>query len=167
MREDVDWKKLRKEYISGDISQKKLAAKYGVPEKTLLSRANREKWGRQRDEFREELGKKLAGVLSEEYFKEINASAQKLLKDLNRARKDLTKDPIVVTEKGVNEEGHEFFRRTVTYVQDRRNGKVSAGELTKLITGLDKLMEIGRKQQGGGCQTVKVEFMGDSEEYSN
>ena len=164
MRDDVDWKKLRKEYISGDMSQKKLAQDHGVPEKTVRSRAQREQWGKARAEFRTKVGQKLAGALSEEYFKKINLSAEKLLKDLNRARRDLTKEPVVTTEKGINAEGHEFFRRTVTYVQDKRAGKVSAGELTKLITGLDKLLEIGRKQAGGGEQTVTVVFSSPKDE---
>lgn len=161
MRDDVDWKKLRKEYISTEISQPKLAEKYGVPVKTLRSRAQREKWGAARAEYREKIGRKLAGVLSEEYFRKINTSAEKLLKDLERARKDLTKTPVVSTERGVNAEGHEFFRRTVTYVQDRREGKVSAGELTKLISGLDKLLEIGRKQTDSKAEPIRVEIVGE------
>ena len=164
MRDDIDWKRLRKEYIEGDVSVAKLAKRYDVPEKTVRSRAQREKWSEQRADFREKISKKLAGALSEEYFKKINVSAEKLLRELERARKDLTKSAIIEREKGVNEEGHDVYRQRVIYVNDRRNGKVNAGELTKLIAGLDKLLDIGRKQAGDREQTITIEFVSPEDE---
>lgn len=46
----IDWTKIRAEYIAGGISQRKLAAKYGVSFGTLAQRANAEKWAKQRNE---------------------------------------------------------------------------------------------------------------------
>ena len=40
----VDWNAIRADYISGGISQRKLAEKYGVSENTLIKKANAEKW---------------------------------------------------------------------------------------------------------------------------
>lgn len=45
-----DWAKIRAEYITGGISQRKLAAKYGVSFGTLAQKANAEKWAKQRNE---------------------------------------------------------------------------------------------------------------------
>lgn len=39
-----DWKKIKKEYISGTISYRKLAEKYGVSRTTLERKAKDEKW---------------------------------------------------------------------------------------------------------------------------
>ena len=47
---DTDWNIIRAEYITGTISQKKLAEKYGVSFNTLIKRANKEKWNNQRGE---------------------------------------------------------------------------------------------------------------------
>ena len=44
MARKVNWEKIKTEYITGDISQRKLAEKYGVPRGTLQAHANREKW---------------------------------------------------------------------------------------------------------------------------
>ena len=44
----VDWNAIRADYISGGISQRKLAEKYGVSENTLIKKANTEKWSEQR-----------------------------------------------------------------------------------------------------------------------
>lgn len=40
----IDWNALRAEYIGGGISQRKLAAKHGIPVDKLLKIANREHW---------------------------------------------------------------------------------------------------------------------------
>lgn len=41
---DVDWKKLKTEYITTDTSYRKLCGKYGVSRTALYSRAKKEKW---------------------------------------------------------------------------------------------------------------------------
>ena len=48
----VDWNAIRAEYIGGNISQRKLAAKYGIPVDPLLKRANREHWNQDREKTR-------------------------------------------------------------------------------------------------------------------
>ena len=47
--EKTDWNAIRAEYIGGGISQRKLAAKYGVSPESLMQKANREKWKQDRD----------------------------------------------------------------------------------------------------------------------
>jgi hypothetical protein len=47
-----DWHKLKIEYISGDISLRKLSEKHGVPWSTLRSKSFREKWGKEREKVR-------------------------------------------------------------------------------------------------------------------
>lgn len=47
--EKTDWNSIRAEYIGGGISQRKLAAKYGVSPDVLMQKANREHWKQDRD----------------------------------------------------------------------------------------------------------------------
>ena len=47
-----DWNAIRAEYIGGGVSQRELAAKYGVKEGTLLKRANAEGWADAREKAR-------------------------------------------------------------------------------------------------------------------
>ena len=47
-----DWHKLKIEYISGDISLRKLSEKHGIPWSTLRSKSFREKWGKEREKVR-------------------------------------------------------------------------------------------------------------------
>jgi hypothetical protein len=44
----VNWRKVKAEYISGGISQRALAEKYGIPWGTMRTRANKEKWNTKR-----------------------------------------------------------------------------------------------------------------------
>ena len=48
----IDWNAIRAEYIGGGISQRKLAAKYGVSWRTLQDRAKREGWSEAKDDTR-------------------------------------------------------------------------------------------------------------------
>ena len=47
--EKADWNAIKAEYISSNISQRNLAAKYGVSADTLMQKANREHWKQERD----------------------------------------------------------------------------------------------------------------------
>lgn len=48
----ANWEKIRHEYITTDISQRKLAEKYNVRRGTLLGIANRDGWAKDREEYR-------------------------------------------------------------------------------------------------------------------
>lgn len=47
----ADWDKIKTEYVTTDISMRKLAEKYGVKENSLLSKAKREKWADEKKRF--------------------------------------------------------------------------------------------------------------------
>lgn len=53
MARKVNWEKIKTEYITGDISQRKLAEKYGVPFTTLKYRAAREEWFKARQKHKD------------------------------------------------------------------------------------------------------------------
>jgi hypothetical protein len=49
---NVDWEKIRIEYITTDTSQSKLAKKYGLPKSTIAQRSLRESWVEKREQFK-------------------------------------------------------------------------------------------------------------------
>lgn len=61
-RVQINWQAIKAEYIAGDVSQRKLAEKYGVPFSTLRKRATTENW---------------TGIRSEACAKSIQKVAQK------------------------------------------------------------------------------------------
>ena len=50
-----NWTKIKTEYVTGNISQRELAAKYGIPYSTLRDRANAEKWAVEREYSRSKI----------------------------------------------------------------------------------------------------------------
>lgn len=48
MKQGVNWRKIKAEYIAGQISQRDLAKKYGIGASTLMKRASKEGWTKKR-----------------------------------------------------------------------------------------------------------------------
>lgn len=60
----MDWKKIKKEYIAGGISYRKLAEKHGVSHGTLRNVAAREHWTELRDKVVTKEGEKVVDAIS-------------------------------------------------------------------------------------------------------
>lgn len=58
--EHIDWSAIRLEYITGNISYRKLAEKHQMSERTLMHAARREGWHKKREEWREKTVAKAA-----------------------------------------------------------------------------------------------------------
>lgn len=48
----LDWNKIKQEYVTGHIGQRKLAEKYNVSEPVLARRCRKEEWVKAREEYR-------------------------------------------------------------------------------------------------------------------
>lgn len=55
MNRKVNWENIKTEYITSDISQRKLAEKYGVPYSTLRDRARKGAWFKDRKKSRQKV----------------------------------------------------------------------------------------------------------------
>lgn len=73
----VDWYKIRIEYETTGISQRKLAKKYKVSPGTLLKRANREGWAGARLETKEVIEKKVTKLVTDKMSDKIAESRAK------------------------------------------------------------------------------------------
>lgn len=61
----IDWESIRSEYVTTNISQKKLAQKYGVSKNTLQYRCAVERWAEQRRQHRDRIMEKTSERLSD------------------------------------------------------------------------------------------------------
>lgn len=73
MVEERDWKQIKTEYITTDISYRKLAAKYNVPMSTLTRIAIKEKWVEGRERYK---NKVVAKTVEKMATKEANKLAK-------------------------------------------------------------------------------------------
>lgn len=55
------WSKIRAEWLKGGITQKELAKKYGLSEKTISNRASKEGWKNEKGRIREKTEEELRG----------------------------------------------------------------------------------------------------------
>ena len=60
----MDWKRIKAEYIAGEISLRKLADKYGVSFSTIQKKSMEEKWGDLRKKNRRKVEEKLIDSVS-------------------------------------------------------------------------------------------------------
>ena len=70
---NADWKKIKTEYITTDISQRKLAAKYGVSHVAVSTRSKNEEWVKAREQYK---AKTLAKTLEKSSDIEANRLAR-------------------------------------------------------------------------------------------
>lgn len=87
----MDWNKIKREYIQGDTSYRKLADKYNVPFGTLRKVAAKEKWRELRDKTRLKADTKI-----------VEAEAEKQAKRMTRLL-SVTDTLLDAVEKAVNE----------------------------------------------------------------
>lgn len=72
----TDWKKIRKEFETSDISMKKLAEKHNVKYATLRSRKSREKWGEDVATQDKQRGNKKNDVATKKAVKELSNNSE-------------------------------------------------------------------------------------------
>ena len=79
---DIDWKKIKAEYIAGGTSYRKLAEKYGVSRSKLQAKATREKWVDLQSQAQAKTEAKIVDMISDQDAKnaiDIAEVADKLL----------------------------------------------------------------------------------------
>ena len=83
---NIDWTTIKNEYISSEISMRKLAAKHNVDLKSIATHSKQEGWVAQRDEYRNRVQAKTLQNLEEaasNFQAEVSGSARKLLDKVN------------------------------------------------------------------------------------
>ena len=151
----VDWSKIRKEYIQGGVSYRELAAKYGVPYRTLAARAKAENWV----ELRNQASIKAASKTVESVAKQnarvddrINRLANRLIDKLEKAVDELDMETVV--KKKTTKKGSEKVTTEQKVLCRDREGPVDKGGLQQLTNTLrdlkailDVRSELDRKEQ--------------------
>lgn len=94
MGKAVSWRKVKAEYIAGGISQRKIAAKYGIPFGTLQRRARVEKWNAKRQSAEDRAVEKITQKTAEKVadnatmLQDIKAKLLRKLSDMVDAYPD-------------------------------------------------------------------------------
>lgn len=118
MARKVNWEKIKTEYITGDISQRKLAEKYGVPYSTVRDRAQKDSWFKERKKSRQKVVSKSVQKVE---AKQVRIASKELTlldkieKHLDRAISDVDQfNRYIVTEQvghGMTETSEQMYSK--------------------------------------------------------
>lgn len=95
----MDWSKLKREYIAGGTSYRKLAEKHGVSFSTLRKVAAKEGWTELRDKARAKADTKLTDLISDqqaERFKRLQDVTDMLLDNLENIVTKVTLEEMIL-----------------------------------------------------------------------
>lgn len=183
----VDWNAIRKEYIQGGVSYRELAAKYGVPYRTLAARAKAENWVELRNQARIKTASKTVETVAKQNAKvddRINKLANRLIDKLEKAVDELDMETVV--KKKTTKKGSERVTTEQKVVCRDREGPVDKGGLQQLTNTLrdlkailDVRSELDRQEQEArianlrrqaekddGADSVTVTLEGGLEDYA-
>ena len=160
----VDWNAMRTEYIQGGVSYRELAAKYGVPYRTLAARAKAENWV----ELRNQACIKAASKTVESVAKQnarvddrINRLANRLIDKLEKAVDELDMETIV--KKKTTKKGSEKVTTEQKVICRDREGPVDKGGLQQLTSTLrdlkailDVRSDLDRKEQEARIASLRA-----------
>ena len=138
----INWAKIKAEYIAGGISQRKLAAKYGVSETTVMKKAAAESWSK----LKAETYSKSIAKAQQEASAVISSNAVKL-----EQAKGLLIDQLIKAIESMPENGGTHARR---YIGDG-NKKVTVDyDLLAMVAALEKLTADGKGDVDEGVTVI-------------
>lgn len=148
---DIDWVKIRNEYVTGTCGLHSLAAKYRIDRRNLERHSSREGWVAAREEYR-----KRVSALAEE--KAAEKQAEEFAAYIDEARGDFIRDHREIQKK---------IDETIHYGEafSPRDLKNLSGLLADLMRVYKDMREEIRAADDGDGATYRIEFVpGDWEE---
>ncbi len=161
MAEKYDWDKIKKDYITGNMTYEKLCEKYGIKRhKTLEERAAKEKWGELRGEYRGEIEK----ITLQKEAKKKAKKTEKVKKRISEVSDKLL-DRVFDLAGSVCKAGDLKDLTTALSNIQRISGIKSEADQREQEARIDALVKQVEKNASSGPQTVNVVITG-AEEYA-
>lgn len=165
MARKVNWEQIKTEYVTGDISYRKLAEKYGVSRATLQLRAKREEWFNQREKLR---AKVMAKAIQKSEAKQVRVACKELTlldkieKHLDRAISDVDQFNRYVVQEQI---GH---GQTETTEQIYGKADMRALKDAMQVLSMVEKMKQERIDRANSAESgnMSVRFSDDSSEWS-
>ena len=166
-----DWLKIKTEYITTDISYRKLAEKYGMRYATIQARGQQEGWQLLRDQFRAKTVSKTIEKTSEKKARQaakVGDLADKMLIKLEQAIDEL--DLKVTTHKIKTERANQ--ETTVEFQVAEEGGTVDRAGLRQLTAALkdlkiikDEISDLERREREARIEALRrSNLLGDEDD---
>lgn len=158
----MDWRAIKTEYITGNISYRKLAAKYGVPFSTLRNRAIEEQWYKQKEQKGNELVTRSIEKAVESESTRLAKTDEKYYRILDKLfdkAEELVGNTEILTPTMLKD-----MATTMKYLKECKSIK-SEADMREQEARIKKL-EAEIREDKLDNSNVNVTFIGDVEEYS-
>lgn len=155
-----NWSRIRSAYVTGEMSQREVAKKYGVSESQLAVRASNEGWVQMRREHRRKVEEKARQKAAE---KKASAMAAQLV-DIGTASENLA---ALINEISADANKLRVGRTKKPDTKAIRNLTGSLRDLVDVLRDVYELPTLQDKQKGergDGADEVRVFFDEDEEE---
>lgn len=164
MPDNINWTKIKAEYLRGGTSYRKLAKKYGVSLSTLTQRAVRQKWADLEKQTRIKIDAELTDKAAEkeiERNRKFNTIADKLLEQIEEG--------IVTGNISINSRGFRGFKDLTGALRDLQELKGIRNELDikEQLARIDKLRKEAERDSDNTDNKIVVEIQGEAESWSN
>lgn len=154
----IDYSKLKREYLRGNISYRELAKKYGVPFGTLRKVAAKEQWTQLRTQARTKADTKIIDAISEK-------EAQKAVDIIDVADKLLGKISEIMDEIVLDTQSMKQLTSALKDLKDIKGIKTEA-DMREQEARIAKLRADAEKDDTNTNKEIKITFDGDVDEYS-
>lgn len=121
----IDWKKIKAEYVTGEISLANIAKKYGVSASAVQKKSVKEKWAAEKRKQHKKAADKVAKKLNDKTVRKtvndierVCSAASKLITKINRAidevdrREKVTVRTTKIKAEGIGEKGQMEIEKT-------------------------------------------------------
>ena len=156
-----DWLKIKTEYITTDISYRKLAEKYGVSKAQIYKIGGEEHWVELREQFRSKTIAKTVDKIVEKKARQaarVGNLADKLLVKLEKAIDELDLQVTthkIKTERGSTEETTEFRVAVPGGTVDRAGLRQLTGALKELKFIKDEISDLERREREARIEALR------------
>lgn len=157
----ADWNKIRTEYITTDISYRKLGEKYDVNYQTICARSKAEGWILLREQYQNKtIAKTIEKISDKEAQKvaRISDLADKLLVKLERAIDELDLQVTthkIKTERANTEETTEFRVAVPGGMVDRAGLRQLTGALKEIKIIKDEISDLDRREREARIEALE------------
>ena len=158
----MDWKAIKTEYITGNISYRQLAEKYDIPFRTVRNRAQEEQWGAIKSKTRARQEQRTLEKVVEQESTNLAKTDEKYFRILDKLFDKA--EELVVNTKVWQPNSLKDMATTMKYLKECKSIKSDA-DIREQEARIKKL-EAEIREDKLDNSNVNVTFIGDVEEYS-
>lgn len=156
---DVDWKKIKTEYIRGGVSYRKLAEKYGVSFSSIRRKSEKEKWTDLRTQCVQKTSTKIVESVSSQESKRVDGIQTVADLLLQRIKDGVNDGSLIVDAQSI--------RQLTASIKDLRDikGMKSELDMQEQMARIEKLRKEASVEQES--KDIKVIIGSGLDEFAN